>query len=92
MEHVKILGSPCPLGLCVHPPQEIGITLRIEHDHHIAAPDVLGDKNFSKPCLADARSTQHQCVSNTLTDIHPDVLLVGFDRVQGGLTADGWQR
>ena len=92
MKHVEVLGASRPLGLGIYPPQEIGVPLRIEHDHHIAPPDILGDEDLGKPCLANARRTQHQGMTDPLTDIHPDILLVGLHGMQGRLTPNGRQR
>ena len=82
MKHVKVLGASRPLGLGVHASQEIGVPLRIENNYHIATADILGDEYLGKPCLAHARRAQHQCMTDPLTDIHPDILLVGFHRMQ----------
>ena len=48
--------------------QELGIPFRIEHDHDIAAMNVLGDQDLGEPRLADARRTEHERVADPLTE------------------------
>ena len=88
MEHVEVFGSPGPLGLGIHASQQTGIALGIEDDHHIPAPDVLGDEDLGQPRLADPGGTQHQCVPYPLAEFHPDSLFLQFDRVQCGLSTN----
>ena len=92
MEEIEVLGSPGPLGLGIDAPQQSGVALGIEHDHHIAALDVLGDEEFGEPGLADAGGAEHQGVPDPLAEIHPDFLLVRFDGMQGGPAAERRQR
>ena len=91
MEHVEVLGPSGPLGLGVDASQQAGVTLGIEDDHHVPAPDVLGDEDLGQSGLADPGGPQHQGVPHPLAEIHPHVLFVRLDRVQGRLAPDGRQ-
>ena len=92
MEQIEVLGATGAFGFCVHAPQQVGIALRIEDDDHVAAANVLGDQELGEPRLADPRGAEHEGVSDTLAEIHPDVLLMGLDRMQRRRAADRRQR
>ena len=87
MEHVERIGAPGAPGLGIHPSQQPGIAFRIEHDHHVAAANVLGNQQLGQPGLADARRAQHQRVTGPLAEVHPDRLFPGLDGMQGRVAA-----
>jgi len=78
---MEVLGAPGAFGLRVDAPQEIRIALGIEDDDDVAAANVLGDQELGQPCLADPRRTEHEGVTDPLTEIHPHVLLMRLHRV-----------
>jgi hypothetical protein len=81
-------SAPGPLGFGEHTAQQVDVTLGVEHDHNLAAADVLGDQQLGEARLADPRGSQHQRVSDAVFKIHPDLGLVGFDTVDAGIAAD----
>ena len=87
MEHVERAGAPGAPGLGVHPSQQPGIAFRVEHDHHVAAADVLGNQHLGQPGLADACRAQHQRVTGPLAEVHPDCLFPGLDGMQDRVAA-----
>ena len=89
MKQIKIVQPTGTLRLGVDATQQIGIPFRIEDNDDIAPADVLGNQQFRQACLTDARGAQHQRVPDPFTQIHPQGLLLRFNRVQGGLAADG---
>jgi len=88
VEHEELPGTRGPLGFREHTAQQVDVTLGVEHDHNLAAADVLGDQQLGEARLADPRGSQHQRVSDAVFQIHPDLALVGFDPVDGGIPAD----
>ena len=89
MEQIKILQPTGALCLGVDATQQIGIPFGVKDNDHITPADVLGNQQFRQACLTDARGAQHQRVPDPFTQIHPHGLLLRFNRVQGGLAADG---
>jgi hypothetical protein len=61
---MKNSSAPCPLGFGIDAAQQVDIALGVEHDHHLAATDVLGDQQFRQARLADPRGAQHQRVAD----------------------------
>jgi hypothetical protein len=90
MEHIEVFGPPSPSGLGIHPPQQAGIPLGVEDDHHVPPMDILGDQDLGQAGLSDPGGAQHQGVAHPLPDVHPDRLFVRFHRMQGRLAPDRW--
>jgi hypothetical protein len=66
VEHEELALAPARSGFGIDAAQQIGIALGIEHDHHLAAADVLGDQQLGQPRLADPGGAQHQRVPDPL--------------------------
>jgi hypothetical protein len=81
MEEIEVLGPSGPFGLGIDASQQPAVALGVEHDHHIAALDVLGDEELGESGLADAGGAEHQGVPDPLAQVHPHLLLVRFDGV-----------
>ena len=88
VKHHEVLCATALTGLGVDAFQEIGIALRVEDDHDVAAADVLRNQELGQPCLADPRGAQHQGVPHPLLEIHPHRLFVVADAVQGAIAAE----
>jgi hypothetical protein len=91
MEEVELVRPAGTPGLGVHALQQIGIALGVEHDHHIATTDVLGDEQLRQSGLAHAGGAQHQHVAHPLAQVHPHRVLVRLHAVDGRVTPDRWQ-
>ena len=92
MEDIDLLLPAGAPGLGIDPLEQVGVALGVEHDHHIAAADVLGDQDLGQPGLADPGGSEHEGVPYALAEIHPHVLLLRLHAVQGGIAADRRQR
>ena len=68
------------------------ISLGIEDDDDIAAPDVLGNEHLSEPGLADARCPEHEHVAWSLDQIHADFGFLRLQAVNHWIAADWWKR
>ena len=92
MEDVQGVFPARPPGLGDHPLHQVGVALGVEHDHHVAPGDVLGDQDFRQPGLADAGGAEHQGVADAVAQGHVDRAFLRLDAMDGGLAADIRQR
>ncbi|MGF6675754.1 hypothetical protein OKW44_003606 [Paraburkholderia sp. WSM4174] len=92
MEKRELALAPATFRLGVHAQQQVDVALRIEHDHDVAAMDVLGNQHLAQPGLAHARGAKHRHVPDAFANVEPDVALARFDAMQCRITTDGRQR
>ena len=57
----------------------------------VAAPDILGDQDFSESRLADSRGTEHEGMTHPLGVVHPHILFFELNGMDRRLPANGGQ-
>ena len=92
MKQIEPIGAPRAPRFRIDALQELRIALGVEHDHHIAAADVLGDEKLGEPRLADARRADDERVPDAPAEVHPHRLLAGLDPVQPRIAPERGQR
>jgi hypothetical protein len=68
VEHEKLPGAPGPLRSREHAAQQVDVALGVEHDHDLAAADVLGDQQLGQARLASAYTAFKDWVAERLLD------------------------
>ena len=71
---------------------QLGIALGIDHDHDVAAADVLGCADLQQPRLADPRGAVHDEVRHALGQVGVDRLLVHRNGMDVRVATDRRQR